>query len=601
MRFACLTVVILCLLSATAAADIQFNLTTISSSLDILGGPSGLIAAEDFFGGSGTDEPKDIDIKDGTVTFVPVTPFGNALPGGFEGGMAAMLGGDADVNTLLNGSNFSATSNSADDFSVFLFDLVPNELYLAQIFGYAVNSPNAGVVTIVPGFESHTFDTFTDLPENGGTEFARVLYISWIAEDTDALINFSGASGIAGLIAHNISPEDRPAPPEPCTECTWQNATASTWNAVDNWSSDEPFPSETRVPNLNTQTAVFASAISAPRTVFTDTDVTVKGIQFDNANRYVIGGAGNVNLEADSGNANISVVQGSHQFQAVVNLASDTDLFTASGTTLVFDNALNLQGRTLTKTGDGTMEFNNRVSAGGGTIDCQSGSCIGSGTVGGDLNNSGGTVAPGNSPGVLTIDGNYTQGGLATLALEIGGTVPGDEHDQLVVTGTASLDGTVDVSLINGFTLSGDLEFLVLDAADGGISGDFSSMSVPGGMFTGIDAANGDYYLCFGSVTCGDVGPILPDGDFNSSKIVDSADLNLVLFSWNQLGATLPAEWNYQRPDDAVAVGVNELNLVLFNWNAMASSTAAVPEPAAWILSSLGLLWVLWFRRARNA
>ena len=39
----------------------------------------------------------------------------------------------------------------------------------------------------------------------------------------------------------------------------------------------------------------------------------------------------------------------------------------------------------------------------------------------------------------------------ATLVLAVGGTAPGTEHDQIQITGTATLDGTLDVTLTGGF------------------------------------------------------------------------------------------------------------------------------------------------------
>lgn len=77
----------------------------------------------------------------------------------------------------------------------------------------------------------------------------------------------------------------------------------------------------------------------------------------------------------------------------------------------------------------------------------------GTGTIAADVNNNA-TVAPGTSPGTLTINGLYTQSSTGTLAMEIGGTAPGTQYDQLVLNQAPNLDGTVDVTLINSFTPS---------------------------------------------------------------------------------------------------------------------------------------------------
>jgi hypothetical protein len=63
----------------------------------------------------------------------------------------------------------------------------------------------------------------------------------------------------------------------------------------------------------------------------------------------------------------------------------------------------------------------------------------------------GGFIAPGLSPGVLTIEGNYVQIGTGALGIEIGGLEGGTQYDQLTVHGDATLDGTLDLMFINGF------------------------------------------------------------------------------------------------------------------------------------------------------
>jgi len=48
------------------------------------------------------------------------------------------------------------------------------------------------------------------------------------------------------------------------------------------------------------------------------------------------------------------------------------------------------------------------------------------------------------------------------LEIQLGGTTPGTEHDQLVVTGDATLSGILNVSLIDGFEPKlGDSFFIV--------------------------------------------------------------------------------------------------------------------------------------------
>jgi hypothetical protein len=88
----------------------------------------------------------------------------------------------------------------------------------------------------------------------------------------------------------------------------------------------------------------------------------------------------------------------------------------------------------------------------------------------------GATVAPGVSPGILTV-GSVTFSNSAVFAVELGGTTPGSDHDQLVVTNTATLDGTLNLSYTNGFTASTGDAFTILTA--GTASGTFHTVNYP--------------------------------------------------------------------------------------------------------------------------
>ena len=55
------------------------------------------------------------------------------------------------------------------------------------------------------------------------------------------------------------------------------------------------------------------------------------------------------------------------------------------------------------------------------------------------------------APGTLKVAGNYTQETTGTLGVGIGGTTSGSQFGQLNVTGQASLDGTLGISLIDQF------------------------------------------------------------------------------------------------------------------------------------------------------
>jgi hypothetical protein len=106
------------------------------------------------------------------------------------------------------------------------------------------------------------------------------------------------------------------------------------------------------------------------------------------------------------------------------------------------------------------------------------GSLLGDGTISGSVTNNGGILSAGSSPGTLTITGSYTQGAGGTLQAELAGTtLAGTDYDLLDVTGTASLGGTLDISLFGGFIGSVGDTFDIINASS--ITGDFSNVTVP--------------------------------------------------------------------------------------------------------------------------
>ena len=251
----------------------------------------------------------------------------------------------------------------------------------------------------------------------------------------------------------------------------WAVDALGDWSAASNWNGAGFYP----VSNI--EHAIFGGAITSPRTVITDAAVTVKEITFDNVNTYVIAGAGNVTMSSDTSTSTIDVLRGSHQFQAVVNLSNATDVDVAASSSLAFNNSLNLGGNTLTKLGSGTLNINNDLNTGGGSVVVVAGVLSGSGTVAGDLTNTGGTVAPGNSPGVLEIAGDYAQSADGSLLVEIAGTDPGSEFDMLQVDGSAELAGELVVVFIESYQPTLGDNFDILDF--GSLIGTFDTVNLP--------------------------------------------------------------------------------------------------------------------------
>jgi hypothetical protein len=138
----------------------------------------------------------------------------------------------------------------------------------------------------------------------------------------------------------------------------------------------------------------------------------------------------------------------------------------------------------------------------GVTGQLQGGALNGAGNITGNLNNSGATVSPGQSPGLQMLSGNYAQGPGGTLNLELGGLTPGTQYDRLAVGGTATLAGTLNVSLINGFVPSLGNAFQILTFA--ARAGDFAvknGLNLGGGLH--LTPSFNPTDLALTAVTCG--------------------------------------------------------------------------------------------------
>ncbi len=97
----------------------------------------------------------------------------------------------------------------------------------------------------------------------------------------------------------------------------------------------------------------------------------------------------------------------------------------------------------------------------------------GSGTVGALVVASGATIAPGNSPGILST-GNYNQVG--TLSLELNGVLAGEEYDQINVGGTVNLSGLLTAT-VDGIPTAGALLFILNNDGSDAIIGTFDGIA----------------------------------------------------------------------------------------------------------------------------
>lgn len=137
---------------------------------------------------------------------------------------------------------------------------------------------------------------------------------------------------------------------------------------------------------------------------------------------------------------------------------------------------------------DGTLEFTDtyaqtagNLNLNGGTLtsspllSIQGGTLTGNGIINGNILNAG-TINPGSTiPGTLVLNGNYIQTTTGTFQVDLGGTIPDIQYDLLQINGTATLDGTLDVSLIDDFVPVVDDRFDIFTFSSG--TGNFSILN----------------------------------------------------------------------------------------------------------------------------
>jgi autotransporter-associated beta strand protein len=105
-----------------------------------------------------------------------------------------------------------------------------------------------------------------------------------------------------------------------------------------------------------------------------------------------------------------------------------------------------------------------------------SGALGGSGTINRNVTVNG-ILAPGNSPGLLTVNGNVTLSSTALFSAELNGNTAGTGYDQLAVNGGVTL-GSAALTIVPGFAAAfTDRIFIVVNDAADAISGTFNGLA----------------------------------------------------------------------------------------------------------------------------
>jgi fibronectin-binding autotransporter adhesin len=121
-------------------------------------------------------------------------------------------------------------------------------------------------------------------------------------------------------------------------------------------------------------------------------------------------------------------------------------------------------------------------------VDVQGGTLIGTGTITGNLQNEASIlIGSDTTAGTLTVTGDFSQSSTGNLTVKVGGPGASTDFDQLVVGGAAMLDGTLTISLVNGFVPDSGTTYAVVTFASA--TGMFATLDGDGPLFTaGYDA-----------------------------------------------------------------------------------------------------------------
>lgn len=256
------------------------------------------------------------------------------------------------------------------------------------------------------------------------------------------------------------------AVPALAVDTNWTNAGGGDWDTAGNWNNGVPFLGDNALFNLAATYTVNLTAVG-------DFAETVTILQ------------GNVTFDTDA-------------TDLVVNSAIDVG---RNGTVARLDvTGMNrIQGNYLMTIGtDGTVRIDNCmltttgpnpgfVIENGGIMEGTNGEYLN----GRNLENSG-TVRPGlgtGTAGTFFYGGNggetFIQTAAGTLEIELGGTTQGTQYDHLDAEPgppvcNVNLDGTLDVSLIGGFTPSDGDTFTIITSDN--IAGTFATTNMPAGF-----------------------------------------------------------------------------------------------------------------------
>jgi autotransporter-associated beta strand protein len=207
-----------------------------------------------------------------------------------------------------------------------------------------------------------------------------------------------------------------------------------------------------------------------------------------------------------------------------------TGVFNKAGLgTLTFTNPINLMAGAVNING-GTLLINGNLGPSTSAVSVSSGATLGgSGNIYRNVQiTAGGNLAPGNSPGILSVFGNLTLSATANVRMELNGPAAGTGHDQVVASSSAASGATVaignawaNLSLSLGFAPANNSMFWLINNKN-------TRAGTTTGAFVGLPEGSVVTLGTFGGVTY--TGIISYAGNFDTGQ-ADGSGNDVVIYS----------------------------------------------------------------------
>ena len=469
----------------TTASNFTNNGTlNVGGGTKFLVGANGLDDLTNFSGGT---------LTGGTYIITGTLQFDN---GGFTSGIVT---NDASITLsgtaakILQQTGVSAIANLATNASGATFQVTSG-----NIFTTAGNFTNNGTLIVGSTTSKFIVNSADSLTNFSGTTLTGGTY------DLTGLLQFAGANIVTN--AANITLTGTPAAIENSTGGNGlANFATNNAGATFDVTGGKVFTTGGNFTNNGTLTVGSTSSkfiVNSADSLTNFSGNTLTGgtynltgvLQFAGAN--IVNNAANITLTGTS-----SAIDNSSGGNGLANFANNTSTgsFTLAGnrtftTVGAFTNAGAMiinKGSTFTVlTGTG----NNYSQSGGSTtvdgtltvgatdaVNITGGNLFGAtGNINGNVDLTGGVVNPGdgaNLIGELKITGTYTQGSAGAATIDLGGKTAITQYSVLDITKAASLSGTLNVNLVNGFTPTVGNTFTILDYLSE--TGSFTTLNLP--------------------------------------------------------------------------------------------------------------------------